>query len=190
MSITKLSVPVAWGRPASFAFCRTVGVGGGSEVQDAALPQHAGPRRPGERPLRQHRPGGRPVYPGAEVLQTNIRALTETAALVDTGEPDRAVSYLSATRQVIFFGVEASLMAAMKAARRFQRTEPAVCVNDAHVQAMLAAAMTQEDTWRWYSSIPAQPRTPTLRPSWTERIGARSSPSPGSRNPLWGSSPM
>lgn len=94
MSITKLSVPVAWGRPASFAFCRTVGVGGirssrcsspsacraaetrrtsppaTSPRRAACLPWCRGAADQYSRPHRDRRPGGhRGAGSGSELSQ-------------------------------------------------------------------------------------------------------------------------
>lgn len=146
MSITELSDACGVGETSVFRFCRTVGLGGYQEFKmQFSLSM-------------QVEAGEEVVLTGAitpeddlnalvrKVLQTEQRALSETAALLDVGELDRAVTYLSKARRIIFFGVGASLTAAMKSSHKFLRIEPKVnCVNDAHTQAMLAATMSAED---------------------------------------------
>lgn len=146
MSITELADSCGVGETSVFRFCRTVGLGGYQEFKmQLSLSMQA-------------QEGEESVLTGAitpeddlsklvqKVLQTDQRALTETAALLDMEALDRAVAYLSQARRVIFFGVGASLTAAMKTSHKFLRIEPKVsCVNDAHTQAMLAATMSEED---------------------------------------------
>lgn len=146
MSITELSDACEVGETSVFRFCRTVGLGGYQEFKMQLS-------------LSMQSQGGEESCPtGAialeddletlvqKVLQTDQKAITETAALLDLSALDRAVDYLSKARRVVFFGVGASLTAAMKTTHRFLRIEPKVnCVNDAHTQIMLAATMTPED---------------------------------------------
>lgn len=146
MSITELSDACGVGETSVFRFCRTVGLGGyqefkmqlslsiqGEEGESSILSGNIGPDDDLNALVQK-------------VLQVNQRALTETAALLDVGELDRAVEAMVAARRIAFFGVGASLTSAMKAANKFLRIEPKVeCVNDAHMQAMVAATLSRED---------------------------------------------
>ena len=146
MSITELSDACGVGETSVFRFCRTMGMGGYQEFKMRFSLSM------------QTDVGKEDVLTGAitpwddlnalvqKVLQTEQRALSETAALLDVKELDRAVDYLSQALRIIFFGVGASFTAALKTSHKFLRIEPKVnCVNDAHTQAMLAATMSAED---------------------------------------------
>ncbi len=81
-----------------------------------------------------------------KVLNTNINALTETYSLIKEDEMNRAINMLHEARMIFFFGVGASMLTAMKAMNKFLRIENKVfCVQDSHMQSMLAATMTSED---------------------------------------------
>ena len=81
-----------------------------------------------------------------KVLNTNMNALTETYSLLDEETFVRAIDALHQARNIYFFGVGASLLTALKAMNKFLRIEPKVhCVQDSHMQAMVASTMTTED---------------------------------------------
>lgn len=81
-----------------------------------------------------------------KVLATNISALQETWSLIDQEQLSSAITTLHEAKRILFFGVGASMLTAMKAMNKFLRIEPkSYCVQDAHMQAMLAANMTSED---------------------------------------------
>ncbi|MDO4268339.1 MAG: MurR/RpiR family transcriptional regulator [Eubacteriales bacterium] len=82
-----------------------------------------------------------------KVLATNMNALTETYSLIDENAFFRAIEALHRAKRIFFFGVGASLLTAMKAMNKFLRIEPKVyCVQDSHMQAMVASTMGPEDT--------------------------------------------
>ena len=105
MSITELSDACGVGETSVFRFCRTMGMGGYQEFKMRFSLSM------------QTDVGKEDVLTGAitpwddlnalvqKVLQTEQRALSETAALLDVKELDRAVDYLSQARRIIFFGV-------------------------------------------------------------------------------------
>lgn len=81
-----------------------------------------------------------------KVLNTNINALTETYSLIKEEDVDRAISMLHDARMIYFYGVGASMLTAMKAMNKFLRIENKVfCVQDSHMQSMMASTMTSED---------------------------------------------
>lgn len=81
-----------------------------------------------------------------KVLNTNINALTETYSLIKEEDVDKAINMLHEAKKVYFFGVGASMLTAMKAMNKFLRIENKVfCIQDSHMQAMVAATMTSED---------------------------------------------
>lgn len=81
-----------------------------------------------------------------KVLNTNINALTETYSLIQEEDVDRAITMLHDARMIYFFGVGASMLTAMKAMNKFLRIENKVfCIQDSHMQAMMASTMSSED---------------------------------------------
>lgn len=81
-----------------------------------------------------------------KVLNTNINALMETYSLIREEEVDKAIYMLHEARMIYFFGVGASMLTAMKAMNKFLRIENKVfCIQDSHMQAMIASTMTKED---------------------------------------------
>lgn len=77
-----------------------------------------------------------------KVLNTNVNALMETYSLLDNVVFSKALDVMVKSSRICFFGVGASLLTAMKAMNKFSHIEPKVyCVQDAHIQAMVAATM-------------------------------------------------
>lgn len=81
-----------------------------------------------------------------KVLNTNMNALTETYSLLNEEIISRAIDCLHEAKRIYFFGVGASLLTALKAMNKFLRIEPKVyCVQDSHMQAMVASMMGPSD---------------------------------------------
>lgn len=81
-----------------------------------------------------------------KVLNTNVNALTETYSLLNGESFLTAIDYLHQAEKICFFGVGASLLTALKATNKFLRIEPKVyCMQDSHMQAMVASMMTPGD---------------------------------------------
>ncbi len=77
-----------------------------------------------------------------KVLNTNVNALTETYALLDGEVFSQAIDCLHEAERIVFFGVGASILTALKATNKFLRIEPKVyCIQDSHMQAMAASMM-------------------------------------------------
>lgn len=77
-----------------------------------------------------------------KVLNININALTETYALLNETAFNQAVDWLHEAERIVFFGVGASILTALKATNKFLRIEPKVyCIQDSHMQAMTASMM-------------------------------------------------
>lgn len=144
MSITELADACGVGDTSVFRFCRTVGLGGYQAFKmhlSMSLQGAEGDGLSGD-----VQPGDDMAALVQKVLANSQRALAETAALVDTKALGTAVDLLLGARRIAFFGVGASLTSAQKAANKFLRIEPkAICLNDAHMQAMLAATMSPGD---------------------------------------------
>lgn len=81
-----------------------------------------------------------------KVLNTNINALTETYSLLDVEVFMKALDVLHEAGRICFFGVGASMLTALKAVNKFLRIEPKVyCVQDSHMQAMVASTMSENE---------------------------------------------
>ena len=81
-----------------------------------------------------------------KVLNTNIQALTETYALLNEAVFSQAIDSLHEAKRIVFFGVGASILTALKAANKFLRIEPKVyCIQDSHMQAMTASTMKPDE---------------------------------------------
>lgn len=79
-----------------------------------------------------------------KVLKINVNALTETHSLLDREVFGKIIDAIHDADRVCFFGVGASLLSAMKATNKFLRIEPKVyCLQDSHMQTMMAATMKQ-----------------------------------------------
>ena len=77
-----------------------------------------------------------------KVLNINVNALTETYALLDGEVFSQAIDCLHQADRLVFFGVGASILTALKATNKFLRIEPKVyCIQDSHMQAMAASMM-------------------------------------------------
>ncbi len=77
-----------------------------------------------------------------KVLNINVNALTETYALLDGEVFSQAIDCLHQADRIVFFGVGASILTALKATNKFLRIEPKVyCIQDSHMQAMAASMM-------------------------------------------------
>lgn len=81
-----------------------------------------------------------------KVLNTNVNALTETYSLLNAETFLKAIDFFYEAKKICFFGVGASLLTALKATNKFLRIEPKVCcMQDSHMQAMVASTMTPQD---------------------------------------------
>lgn len=81
-----------------------------------------------------------------KVLNTNINALTETYSLLDVDLFNKAIDLLHKAGRIYFFGVGASMLTAMKAMNKFLRIDPKVfCIQDSHMQAMVASMLQATD---------------------------------------------
>lgn len=81
-----------------------------------------------------------------KVLNTNLKALTETYSLLNMEDLDKTISLFREAQRIYFFGVGASLLTAMKAMNKFLRIEPKVfCLQDSHMQTMAAAMLSGND---------------------------------------------
>lgn len=146
MSITDLADECQVGDTSVFRFCKTMDLKGYQEFKMLlSLSLHDGQPNLGQ--LDGEINLNDTFSQVAEkVLNTNVKALTEAYSLLNEANFERAIRYMGEAERIYFFGVGASMLTAMKAANKFLRIEPkAYCVQDAHMQAMVASMMTEKD---------------------------------------------
>lgn len=142
MSITDLAEACEVGDTSVFRFCKTMNLKGYQEFKMMlSLSLHDG--KPGIQQL-DGNIGLEDSFAelALKVLNTNINALRETYTLLNEENFNTAIRYLYEAKRICFYGVGASMLTAMKAANKFLRIEPKVyCVQDSHMQAMVASTM-------------------------------------------------
>ncbi|MEG0368604.1 MAG: MurR/RpiR family transcriptional regulator [Hungatella sp.] len=146
MSITDLAEACAVGDTSVFRFCKTMELKGYQEFK-MMLSLSLNEGHPG-----MVEEGGNisleDCFPdlAQKVLNTNLNALKETYSLLHAEQFNRAITYLGEAGRIYFFGVGASMLTAMKAMNKFLRIEPKVyCVQDSHMQTMVASMLTEND---------------------------------------------
>lgn len=147
MSISDLAGACDVGDTSVFRFCKTMNVKGYQEFKMMlSLSMRAGSEALPEDDERNITLEDNISELAKKVLTENISAIEETYSLIDLKEMTRAMDALSESKRIIFFGVGASMLTAMKAMNKFLRIEPKVyCSEVANVQLMMASAMSQED---------------------------------------------
>jgi RpiR family carbohydrate utilization transcriptional regulator len=81
-----------------------------------------------------------------KVLQVNIKALEDTAQLLDDAALARAVEALARARRIEVYGVGGSAAVAQDAAFSLMRVGlPVVCITDPHIQVMSAVQLREGD---------------------------------------------
>ena len=81
-----------------------------------------------------------------KIINTNMKALKDTAALLNTKDIEAAVSLIEHSRSIYFYGSGISGHTAADARNTFLRVGLSVnALNDPHMQAMSAALLTPED---------------------------------------------
>ena len=147
MSITDLAEACNVGDTSVFRFCKTMNLKGYQEFKMMlSLSLHEGDGKDMERLAGNISLEDSFEELSQKVLNTNINALTETFSLLNTDHFLKAIDYLGQADRICFFGVGASLLTALKATNKFLRIEPKVyCMQDSHMQAMVASMMKKED---------------------------------------------
>lgn len=145
MSITDLAEACSVGDTSVFRFCKTMDLKGYQEFKMMlSLSLRESEEEPGMEGDISLDDSFTEV--AKKVLNTNMNALTETYSLLDENSFFQAIDALHQAKRIYFFGVGASLLTALKAMNKFLRIEPKVyCVQDSHMQAMVASMMGPED---------------------------------------------
>lgn len=144
MSITDLAEACEVGDTSVFRFCKTMNLKGYQEFKMMlSLSLHDGKAGLGQLDgdISLEDSFGEVSQ---KVLNTNVNALKETYSLLNEENFNKVIDYLHNAKRICFFGVGASMLTAMKAANKFLRIEPKVyCVQDSHMQAMVASMMAE-----------------------------------------------
>lgn len=146
MSITDLAEACDVGDTSVFRFCKTMELKGYQEFKmmlSLSLRDEAGTNKEFTGNVSLNDTFSEVAQ---KVLNTNMNALTETYSLLDEEVISKAIDSLHEASRIYFFGVGASLLTALKAMNKFLRIEPKVyCVQDSHMQAMVASMMGPSD---------------------------------------------
>ena len=146
MSITDLAEVCEVGDTSVFRFCKTMNLKGYQEFKMMlSLSLHDGKPGLGQLDGDISQEDSFPEM-AQKVLNTNVNALKETFSLLNEDNFDKVIRYLHNAERICFYGVGASMLTAMKAANKFLRIEPKVyCVQDSHMQAMVASMMKENE---------------------------------------------
>lgn len=147
MSIIDLAEACEVGDTSVFRFCKTMELKGYQEFKMIlSLSLHEGDDRDMNQFAENISLDDSFSEVAQKVLNTNVNALTETYSLLNAEVCQKAIDYLHDSDKICFFGVGASLLTALKATNKFLRIEPKVyCMQDSHMQAMVASMMTSKD---------------------------------------------
>lgn len=148
MSITDLAEACGVAEASVHRFCRTMGLKGYQEFKmklSLSMPSDESESAAGEM-------GNLKVdslqYTMDKILETHISALKETHTLISLNMEDveKTVAMMEQAKHIYFFGIGDSLLTAMEARNKFLRiTGKISCVEDPHMQAMIASMTTKED---------------------------------------------
>ena len=147
MSISDLAETCNVGDTSVFRFCKTMNVKGYQEFKMTLSlsmrenEKEGGLSDNGEISLRDS------ISEMAnKVLKDTLSSIQESFSLLDMKEVGRAIDAMSKAKRILFFGVGASMLTAMKAMNKFHRIEPKVyCSEMVSQQLMSAATMEKGD---------------------------------------------
>jgi len=144
MSITDLADACDVAEASVHRFCRTIGMKGYQEFK-MKLSLSITPREPEEGEEKREDPDSLSNMMDC-ILEGYINALKETRMLLDVNAVEKAVSMMEAARNIYFFGIGDSLLAAQGARNKFLRiTNKVNCIVDPHMQAMSASMANSSD---------------------------------------------
>lgn len=147
MSISDLAEACQVGDTSVFRFCKTMNVKGYQEFKMMlSLSMRSGTEQLTESEDRNITLEDNIAELAKKVLTENISAIQETYSLIDLRQMTKAMDTLSEAKNIVFFGVGASMLTAMKAMNKFLRIEPKVRCNEVvNVQLMSAATLSGQD---------------------------------------------
>lgn len=145
MSITELADACRVADASVHRFCRTMGVKGYQEFkmklslsmapEDADRETGGGSQQ--ENPLQ---------YTMDNILESHTNALRETYTLLKQEEIDKTVTMMEEAKHIYFFGIGDSMLTAKEARNKLLRiTNKVSCIDDPHMQAMMASMAAAGD---------------------------------------------
>ena len=147
MSISDLAETCKVGDTSVFRFCKTMNVKGYQEFKMTLSLSMRG----NEKESKEGDGGNVSLEDNiaelaGKVLEETIASIRETHSLLDFNKVTEAMNALSKAKRILFFGVGASMLTAMKAMNKFHRIEPKVyCSEMVSQQLMSAATMEKGD---------------------------------------------
>ena len=146
MSITELADACKVADASVYRFCRTIGVKGYQEFKMKLSLSMASADDGTEKENKNPETSDSARKMLDDILESHISVLKETHLLLKWDEIERVVGMMEKAKNVYFFGIGDSLLTALEARNKFLRiTKKVHCVDDPHMQAMIASMMTQDD---------------------------------------------
>lgn len=144
MSITDLADACDVADASVHRFCRTIGMKGYQEFK-MKLSLSIAPNEPEEKEEKKKESDSLPHMLDC-ILEGYVNALKETKMLLDLNAVEKTVSMMEDARNIYFFGIGDSLLAAQNARNKFLRiTNKVNCIIDPHMQAMSASMADSND---------------------------------------------
>ncbi|MGN1314038.1 MAG: MurR/RpiR family transcriptional regulator [Lachnospiraceae bacterium] len=146
MSITDLADACTVADASVHRFCRTMGLKGYQEFKMklslSLSPEESRSVGQGSSSLKVDSLG----FTLDQILQSHIAALKETRMLMQEEEVEKTLLMMENAKNIYFFGVGDSLLTAKEARNKFLRiTGKVICIDDPHMQAMMASMVGKED---------------------------------------------
>ncbi len=147
MSISDLAEACSVGDTSVFRFCKTMNVKGYQDFKmKLSLSMRGGSDGLADAEEKNITLEDNISELAKKVLSENVAAIQETYSLIDLKQMTRAMDILSEAKRIVFFGIGASMLTAMKAMNKFLHIEPKVyCSEVVNIQLITAATMDQND---------------------------------------------
>ena len=146
MSITELADACKVADASVYRFCRTIGVKGYQEFKMKLSLSMASADDGTEKENKNPKTSDSARKMLDDILESHISVLKETHLLLKWDEIERVVGMMEKAKNIYFFGIGDSLLTALEVRNKFLRiTKKVHCVDDPHMQAMIASMMTQDD---------------------------------------------
>ena len=146
MSITELADACKVADASVYRFCRTIGVKGYQEFKMKLSLSMASTDEGTEKENKNPKTPDSARKMLDDILESHISVLKETHLLLKWDEIERVVGMMEKAKNIYFFGIGDSLLTALEARNKFLRiTKKVNCVDDPHMQAMIASMTTQDD---------------------------------------------
>lgn len=146
MSITELADACRVADASVHRFCRTMGVKGYQEFKmklSLSMAAEETAEKEADSSMQQENPL---QYTLDNILESHISALKETYTLLKQEDIEKTVTMMEEAKHIYFFGIGDSLLTAKEARNKLLRiTNKVSCIDDPHMQAMMASMAARED---------------------------------------------